>query len=150
MKNRPRNSPPLIEHREVPCAVPGLIGPCHEWTRGKDNGGYGMVGFKRKVVRVHRYVWELANGTIPDGLEIDHQCRNRACCNIDHLRLVTSRTNSIENSVGQSAINAAKTHCVHGHPFDEANTSRKSSKSKKQKRRCKMCNKIRMQKGRNK
>lgn len=122
-KKRPDGTPPRIEYREVPCLVPGLIGPCHEWTGYKSDKGYGSVGIgNRKTMLVHRYVWELANGQIPDGLVTDHQCRNTACCNVNHLRIVTNKVNTLENSFSTSAINAAKTHCKRGHPFDEANT----------------------------
>lgn len=119
---REDGTPPRIEYREVPCLVSGLIGPCHEWTRSKNNG-YGHMNFNGRTVKVHRYVWELVNGPIPDGLVIDHQCRNRACCNVDHLRVVTRKVNVTENVVGISwQLMSEKTHCKHGHPFDEENT----------------------------
>lgn len=120
---RPRGTLPVIEYQKVPCLVPGLIGPCYEWTRGKSNG-YGRVGLSNgSRIYIHRYVWELANGKIPDGMEIDHRCRNRACCNVDHLRIVTHKVNSTENVVGAIwQLRKAKTHCKRGHPFDEENT----------------------------
>ena len=40
------------------------------------------------MVMYHRYVWEQAYGKIPDGYEIDHICKNRACCNLEHLQML--------------------------------------------------------------
>ena len=41
-----------------------------------------------KLVMFHRLVWEKSRGIIPYGYEIDHICKNRACCNIKHLRML--------------------------------------------------------------
>jgi len=136
-------TPPQIDYREVPCLVPGLIGPCHEWIRGKDNG-YGIVGINGKKIYVHRYVWELANGQIPDGLVVDHQCRNKTCCNVDHLRVVTHKVNSTENVVDMNwQIQKSKTHCKYGHEFTKENTY---IRNKKGNRTCRSCLKQRMKK----
>lgn len=118
-RKRRDHEPPRLTYREVPCLVPGLIGPCWEWAGGSSKG-YGHSRIEGKAIRVHRYAWEQKNGPIPEGMVTDHRCRNRACCNPDHLRLVTNRTNTLENSEGEAAKNAAKTHCKNGHPFDES------------------------------
>lgn len=98
------------------------IGPCWEWTSGRTAAGYGRFYLaKRKPVYAHRYTWELLRGSIPDGLQIDHLCRNRACCNPDHLEPVTNRENGLRG-VGAAAVNARKTHCKHGHEFTPENT----------------------------
>jgi len=49
----------------------------------------------------HRHKWEEANGTIPEGYEIDHMCKNRACCNLDHLRLLTSSAHRTKDNTGR-------------------------------------------------
>jgi hypothetical protein len=86
---------------------------------------------------VHRYCWELEVGPIPDGMEIDHQCRNRACCNIDHLRVVTPKVNRTENCIGAHWMKLkAMTHCKNGHPFGEDSLVINPSKTQ---RRCKIC-----------
>ena len=59
---------------------------CHVWT-GR-NGGYGNVRFA-----THRLAWELAHGSIPDGLKVLHRCDNSLCCNPDHMFLATQAEN---------------------------------------------------------
>lgn len=87
------------------------------------------------VVGSHRLAHMLWNGPIPAGLVIDHKCRTPECCNPAHLRVVTPRENTIENSVSIPALNAAKTHCKRGHPFTPENTYRNGAG-----RACKACN----------
>lgn len=102
----------------IPIGEPDV---CWPWQRGVSKGGYGTVGFHRAghgtVTRLaHRVAWESVNGRIPEGLTIDHICRNRRCCNPSHLRLMTNVDNARNNGM------AIRTHCPLGHPYDEANT----------------------------
>lgn len=118
-------TPPRITCDEVMCPVPGLIGPCHVYRGGKNEGGYGSIGIEDGggTALVHKYVWEKEIGPVPEGLVLDHQCRVHGCCNTDHLRPVTRKVNSTENVIGSAPqLMAAKTHCPQGHPYDEANT----------------------------
>jgi hypothetical protein len=104
--------------------IPGILGCCEPdengcliW-RGRINmHGYGVL----HETRVHRLIYELIEGPIPPGLQIDHLCRNRACVNADHFELVTSRENTLRGD-GPTAINARKTHCKRGHAFSAKNT----------------------------
>lgn len=80
---------------------------CHVPRKKADPSGYVAVRVNRKVTVAHRWAWEQEHGSIPDGLVIDHICRNRACCNPAHLRAVTTRINAVENSIGISAKNLA-------------------------------------------
>jgi hypothetical protein len=139
-KRRPNATPPVIEWDEVPCPRADLAGPCHVYRGKRSVWGYKNVYIQGVAVKVHRYVWELANGPIPTGLVIDHQCRNRACININHLRVVTLKVNSTENCEGTVwQIQLAKTHCPKGHPYDAENTHRKKSGS----RDCRQCDRDR-------
>jgi hypothetical protein len=68
---------------------------CWEWMASKaQNGrGYGSININGKMTPAHRFSWELANGVIPDGMEVDHICFNMGCVNPAHLRLVTRAEN---------------------------------------------------------
>lgn len=93
---------------------------CWVWTAAKANG-YGRMQWNGRQQPTHRIAYELLVGPIPEGLEIDHLCRNRACCNPDHLEPVTSQVNMLRGET-VAAANAAKDSCPEGHPYDEANT----------------------------
>jgi hypothetical protein len=96
---------------------------CLFWTGKKDRAGYGKFKPKgKKQVFVHRYLYSVCEGEIPPGMMIDHLCRNHNCVNPFHLRAVTPYVNALENSNCVSANNKNKTHCVHGHAFDDINT----------------------------
>lgn len=88
----------------------------------------------RGTFYVHRVAWETLRGPIPDGMQLDHLCRQRACWNPDHLEPVSPRENVLRG-VGITAMNAKKTHCPQGHPYDDANTGITSTG----KRRCRAC-----------
>lgn len=96
-------------------------GGCWTWAASVKPAGYGQFRHRRATCYAHRVSYEHFVGPIPDGLEIDHLCRNRLCVNPLHLEPVTRRENTLRAPT-VSALNATKTHCPHGHPYDEANT----------------------------
>ena len=107
---------------------------CWEWLGWKDHRGYGKataVG-RRGKDWAHRVAHELFVGTIPDGLHIDHLCRNVSCVNPDHLEAV----NQAENLRRQADANRP-THCPQGHelidPYIDGNS-----------RKCRTCVKERV------
>lgn len=125
---RPDGEPPNLEYRIDENG-------CHVFTGSLDSDGYGYVSINRKTVRVHRWYWEQGRGPIPAGMVIDHECRNRACCNVKHLRLVTATVNVTENSISPAALNAMKTHCKRGHPLSGGNLIIEKSGN----RQCRTC-----------
>lgn len=116
------------------------VNGCWEWQAYRNPAGYGILMVDRKPRRAHRLTYELLVGPIPAGLEIDHLCRNRACANPAHLEPVT-RLENVRRGMAPAASaerNRAKTHCVRGHLFDEANTRI----TPKGYRDCRACRKI--------
>lgn len=77
-------------------------GSCWMWTGANNGRGYGRVAYQGRYWGAHRLAYELAYGAIPDGLVIDHICRNRGCVRPEHLQAVTIKQNA-ENRGGASA-----------------------------------------------
>ena len=98
--------------------------------------GYGQLwDGEHRGARAHRTSYRAFVGEIPDGLVIDHLCRNRACLNPDHLEPVTCREN-ILRGVGPTAINARKTECKRGHQYTPGNTYMDPSRGLRECRAC--------------
>lgn len=107
---------------------------CWPWL-GVITRGYGQVTFNGHSRRAHRVAYELLTGS-PPGPVMDHLCHSaavrdggcdggegclhRRCCNPAHLEDVDQRSN-VHRGLAPTAVNAAKTHCVHGHPFSDEN-----------------------------
>lgn len=109
-------------------ALPTDPSGCWEWTghKKKGYGGFWPGGSVNGVryrydVPAHRYGYERFIGPIPPGLTIDHLCRNPGCVNPEHLEAVTIGENVGRAPTQVSTINAAKTHCVHGHELSGNN-----------------------------
>lgn len=89
-------------------------GTCWLWAGSKTQGGYGQARFGGRTAGAHRIAYTLLVGPIPNGLEIDHLCRVRACVNPAHLEPVTHTEN-----VRRWA--ATITHCKYGHELTSDN-----------------------------
>jgi len=100
---------------------------------GKEGYRYGQFKIGVKGHYAHRFAYELIKGKIPKGLDIDHLCRNRLCCNPAHLEAVTRQENLLRGE-GITAQNAQKTHCKRGHEFTLENTNTGTKF-----RRCNIC-----------
>lgn len=71
---------------------------CWVWQHYKDRKGYGVIKRKGKGYRAHRHIYEQHRGKIPEGLQLDHLCRNTSCVNPDHLEPVTNAENTRRSS----------------------------------------------------
>ncbi len=95
---------------------------CWLWIGHVNDNGYGLFHLNGRNVRAHRFAYEHYRGPVPEGLDLDHLCRNRACCNPDHLEAVTRQINIKRGAIG------SKTHCVRGHEFTKENTGTRTER----------------------
>jgi hypothetical protein len=97
-------------------------GDCWMWTAASAGKGYGKYSVssngKTWYPLAHRHSYEILVGSIPDGMVLDHLCRNRKCVNPDHLEAVTQKQN-----VQRGMSGGMKTHCAEAHEFVGDNTS---------------------------
>ena len=108
---------------------------CWLWVGNVDRGGYGTIAKWKKDGRkgsraVHKVIYEILVGDVPDGLQLDHLCEVKPCVNPQHLEPVTPRENT-QRSIRSRGLNSvaatlrdsnlAKTHCPHGHPYSGEN-----------------------------
>jgi hypothetical protein len=94
--------------------------PCWAWTGYVDKCGYGRVGPRRREktsTLAHRVAWVAQRGAVPEGYEIHHECENRACVNVAHMRVLPI-------VVHRKLKKEAHTHCVNGHEYTPENSGR--------------------------
>lgn len=113
------------------------FGGCWVW-HGRIVRGYGVLTINGRPRRAHRISYEEFAHQIPAGLQLDHLCRNRSCINPHHLEPVTPRENTYRSHIALAPINAAKTQCPQGHPYDEENTGI-TYRGKQRERYCRTC-----------
>lgn len=112
----------------------GGLEECWPWLASLNTTGYGEFYLDGKIRKAHRIAYELTVGPIPDGLTLDHLCRNRECVNPFHLDPVSMRENILRGAA-PSARNARATHCPKGHPYSGRNLIVRPSGS----RGCRVC-----------
>jgi hypothetical protein len=91
---------------------------CWEWPGARLLNGYGIgvvtlasLGLKPKSFYAHRVAYEHWVGPIPDGLTVDHLCRNKGCVNPEHLEAVT-----LAENISRAHKKPADMPCPRGHP----------------------------------
>ena len=117
----------------------GFSTPCWAWQCCKNEKGYGrtvvpLMGH----VRIHRATYQLLRGPIPGGMQIDHLCRVKECCNPDHLEIVTNEENARRAAPHRRTIINGRIHCPHGHEMTEENTKPNGS--------CRVCHRASVRK----
>jgi hypothetical protein len=110
------------------------LSDCKIWKGHLDRDGYGKTKYCGKVVPAHKAAWMWEKGPVPEGMVLDHLCRNRACTNVEHLEPVTNAEN-----IRRGAIGILKVECKQGHPFTPENTYLTPDG----RRMCKTCRQIR-------
>jgi hypothetical protein len=131
--------PKVEKSGPIPECNPSL-GQCWTWKGAINKTGYGHLSIGRPnkgSVRAHRLAYLLCVGPIPEGLILDHLCRNRACPNPAHVEPVTHRENLLRGN-GFVGINHRKTHCPKGHPYSGHNLINRFYKGKHM-RICRIC-----------
>ena len=92
---------------------------CWDWV-GSLNKGHGRFWFVGSSTYAHRVSYEIFIGPIKEEV-VHHVCRNRGCVNPFHLEQRSNKWNLLEGN-GYYAVNARKTHCPEGHPYDQYGT----------------------------
>lgn len=119
-----------------------IVGECWLWNMSLSKDGYGSY----KGRGAHRASYEFSKGQIPEGLEIDHICRNRSCVNPKHLEAVTHEENIKRGVYGDRSwvrkIHGDKTQCKRGHKYSGENLRIEKRTDGGIARRCKECDKL--------
>lgn len=142
LADRGRYPTPVLERLRAAYVEDEETG-CWVWQLSTNGRGYGRlwigsrVDGTRRHVNAHRFAYELMVGPVPDGLHLDHLCRNRSCINPDHLEPVTQRENVLRGDA-PAAHQARQVECKAGHPLSGDNLY-----VNKGKRYCRECNKRR-------
>lgn len=113
---------------------------CFEWQKSTIAGGYGRFTFDRVTHPAHRVAWVIAHRKpVPEGHELDHLCRNRACVNPSHLEPVLTRENVRRGTSGAAAFMRSYDEtglCPRGHRLDTPDAWEERSPGS---RRCRQC-----------
>jgi hypothetical protein len=98
--NKPQRLVGDLPTRFWPKVTPAAAEDCWEWVAKRNNRGYGVIydNIAKTSVLAHRAAYEMLRADIPEGLQLDHLCRNRGCVNPWHLEPVTNRVNTLRGA----------------------------------------------------
>lgn len=86
-------------HTMVEIVEAGYATPCWLWRGSVSHNGYARVMRDGKCQCAHKYFWQVVNGPLAKGHNLDHLCRNRNCIRLDHLEDVTALQNALRGSL---------------------------------------------------
>lgn len=127
IQNLPANMQNKVLHTEA---------GCWEWVGARSSSGYGTVWIGGVNYLPHRIAYELLVGPIPEGMQMDHLCRNKFCCNPSHVEPVTAKENMARRP------DVRKSHCKHGHELTVENLIVKRRGSGRVERNCRECERV--------
>lgn len=113
---------------------PEPMSGCWLWSGAWSERGYGVVRKNKRLMFAHRLSYEMTNGKVPKGLELDHKCRVKCCVRPDHLEAVTHRINVLRGDRTKK-----HTHCKRGHALTKENLYVYVSGEDSFSRACKSC-----------
>ena len=109
--------------------------PCWITLYKPNKSGYCSFSVNNRPISIHVYSYIYFKGAIPSGLELDHLCRVRNCCNPDHLEAVTRKENFLR-STSPIALAIKENKCIHGHSLEDAYIRTNGNRT------CRTCRKI--------
>lgn len=129
---KPRAYKTTVAERFEAKFIPEPNSGCWLWLGALCNdAGYGAFRMGGRRVTSNRASWMIYRGTIPEGMEIDHRCRNPYCVNPEHLRPLTPAANLAARQLDQET-------CRRGHAMTGDNLLIETIYV----RRCKCCRSV--------
>lgn len=124
---------------------------CWPWMRRRSSAGYGALTVNYRRAYAHRLMLELELGVkLGSRQYVIHSCDNPPCINPKHLSVGTAKQNAMDCSKKKRHFSSRKTHCPHGHKYDEENTRYNKRAGGRVFRSCGICNAQRAKKSRDK
>lgn len=133
----------LVARVKAKCVV--TDSNCWVYQGNRNALDYGQATFRNERWMVHRFMYSVLVGPIPDGKQACHSCDNPPCCNPAHIWLGSAKDNALDSKKKLRHYTSSKTHCVRGHAYAEHGVVRSDGR-----RKCTACEKGRWQRERGK